>query len=60
MLIPIWLAGLAADLVKNTRFISGEAIVLLVVGMFLSYKAYMDTTRPRRDDVEEMGAHGSR
>ena len=38
---PIWLAGLAADLVKNTGFIAGEAVVLLVIGMFLSYKAYM-------------------
>jgi len=41
MLFPIWLAGLAADLVKNTGFIAGEAIVLLVIGIFLSYKAYM-------------------
>jgi hypothetical protein len=40
MLFPIWLAGVAADLVKNTGFIAGEAVVLLVIGIYLSYKAY--------------------
>lgn len=40
MLFPIWLAGLAADLVNNRGAIAGEAVVLLVIGVFLSYKAY--------------------
>ena len=41
MLFPFWLAGMAADLVKNTGFIAGEAVVLLLIGVFLSYKAYI-------------------
>ena len=41
MLFPFWLAGMAADLVKNTGFIAGEAVVLLLIGIFLSYKAYI-------------------
>jgi hypothetical protein len=41
MLFPFWLAAMAADLVKNTGFIAGEAVVLLLIGIFLSYKAYM-------------------
>jgi hypothetical protein len=40
MLFPIWLAGMAASLVLSAGFIVGEAIVLLVVGGFLSWKAY--------------------
>jgi hypothetical protein len=41
MLFPIWLAGMAATLGQHTGFITGEAVVLLVIGAFLSYKAYM-------------------
>jgi hypothetical protein len=41
MLFPFWLAGMAVDLVKNTGFIAGEAVVLLLIGLFLSYKAYI-------------------
>jgi uncharacterized membrane protein HdeD (DUF308 family) len=40
MLSPIWLAGMAATLSQNTRFIAGEAVVLLTIGTYLSYKAY--------------------
>jgi hypothetical protein len=40
MLFPIWLAALAAKVVTDTGFIAGEAIVLLLIGAFLSYKAY--------------------
>jgi hypothetical protein len=41
MLFPIWLAGMAATLSQNTGIIVGEAVVFLVIGAFLSYKAYM-------------------
>ena len=41
MLFPIWLAGMAADLGQHTGFIIGEAVPLLAIGGFLSYKAYM-------------------
>ena len=41
MLFPIWLAGMAAILGQRTGFIAGEAVVLLLIGAFLSYKAYM-------------------
>jgi hypothetical protein len=40
MLFPIWLAGLAADLVNNAGFIVGEAVVLVAIGAYLSYRAY--------------------
>jgi len=40
MLFPIALSGLAASVGKNTGLIAGEAIVLLAIGAFLSYKAY--------------------
>ena len=41
ILFPIWLAGMAANLAQNTGFIAGEAVVLLVIRAFLSYKAYI-------------------
>ena len=41
ILFPIWLAGMAANLAQNTGFIAGEAVVSLVIGAFLSYKAYI-------------------
>jgi hypothetical protein len=41
MQFPFWLAGMAADLAKNTGFIAGESVVLLLIGIFLSYKAYI-------------------
>jgi hypothetical protein len=41
MLFPIWLAGMAAALSQNTGLIVEEAVVFLVIGAFLSYKAYM-------------------
>src|SRR5262249_13833858 len=40
MLFPIWLAALAAKVVTDTGFIAGEALVLLLIGAYLSYKAY--------------------
>jgi hypothetical protein len=40
MLFPIWLSALAAKVVTDTGFIATEAIVLLLIGAFLSYKAY--------------------
>jgi len=41
MLFPIWLAGMAASFGQRTGFIAGEAgVVLLLIGAFLSYKAY--------------------
>jgi hypothetical protein len=43
MLFPIWLAGIAANLGQNTGFIAGETVVLLVIGGFLSYKAYISS-----------------
>ena len=41
MLFPIRLAELAATLSPSTGLIVGEAVVFLVIGAFLSYKAYM-------------------
>jgi hypothetical protein len=41
MLFPIWLAGMAATLSHSTGLIVGEAVLFLVIGAFLSYKAYM-------------------
>jgi len=42
MLFPIRLAGMAANFGQSTGFIeAGEAVVLLVIGAFLSYKAYI-------------------
>ena len=41
MLFPIRLADMAATLSPNTGLIVGEAVVFLVIGAFLSYKAYM-------------------
>ena len=43
MLFPIWTAGIAANLSPNTAVIAVEAVVLLVIGAFLTYKAYMST-----------------
>jgi hypothetical protein len=40
MLLPIRLAALAANFAADTGFIAGEAIVLLLIGALLSYKAY--------------------
>ena len=40
LLFPIWLAGLAANFGPSTGFIAGEAVVFLLLGGFLSYKAY--------------------
>jgi len=41
ILFPIWLAGMAANFVQSTGLIVGEAVVFLVIGVFLSYKAYI-------------------
>ena len=41
MLFPIWLAGIAANLAQSKGFIAAEAVMLLLIGAFLSYKAYM-------------------
>ena len=41
ILFPIWLAGMAANFGQNTGFIAGEAVVSLVIGAYLSYKAYI-------------------
>ena len=41
MLFPIRLAELAATLSPSTGLIVGEAVVFLVIGAFLSYKAYV-------------------
>jgi hypothetical protein len=43
MLFPIWLAQMAANLAHSTGLVAGEAVVLLVIGAFLSYKAYMSS-----------------
>ena len=43
MLFPIWTAGMAANLSPNTAVIAVEAVVLLVIGAFLTYKAYMSS-----------------
>jgi hypothetical protein len=40
MLFPIALSGMAASIGKNTGLIAAEAIVLLAIGAFLSYKPY--------------------
>ena len=40
MLFPIALSGMAASIGKNTGLIAAEAIVLLAIGAFLSYKVY--------------------
>ena len=42
-LFPVSLSGLAANLGKNTGLIAAEALVLLAIGAFLSYKAYMSS-----------------
>jgi hypothetical protein len=41
MLFPIRLAEMAATLSPSTGLIVGEAVVFLVIGAFLSYKAYV-------------------
>ena len=41
MLFPIRLAEMAATLIPSTGLIVGEAVVFLVIGAFLSYKAYV-------------------
>ena len=41
MLFPIRLAEMAATLSPSTGLIVGEAVVFLVIGAFLSYRAYM-------------------
>ena len=40
MLFPIQLVALAAGIAQNAGFLIGEAIVLLALGCFLSFKAY--------------------
>ena len=45
MLFPIWLAGMAATFSPSTGLIVGEAVVFLVIGAFLSYKAYISSLR---------------
>ena len=41
MLFPVRLAAMAATLSQSTGLIVGEAVVFLVIGAFLSYRAYM-------------------
>jgi hypothetical protein len=43
MLFPIWLTAKAATLGQSPGLIVGEAVVFLVIGAFLSYKAYMSS-----------------
>ena len=43
MLFPVSLSGMAANVGKNTGSVVAEAIVLLAIGAFLSYKAYMSS-----------------
>ena len=43
MLFAIVLSGMAANVGKNTGLIEAEAIALLAIGAFLSYKAYMSS-----------------
>jgi hypothetical protein len=43
MLFPIWLAGMAATFSPSTGLIVGEAVVFLVIGAFLSFKAYISS-----------------
>ena len=40
VLLPFRFAALAAELAPNTRFMVGEAIVLLALGAFFSFKGY--------------------
>jgi len=40
LLFPTWLAGVAGGLGRSTGVLLAEAIVFLLVGAFLSYKAY--------------------
>jgi hypothetical protein len=40
MLFPIRLAAIAASLGQNTGLIIGAAVILLVIGAFLSLKGY--------------------
>jgi hypothetical protein len=40
ILFPFQLAELAAEIGRNTGFIVGEAVVLLAIGAFLSFKGY--------------------
>ena len=40
MLFPVRLAAMAATLSQSTGLIVGEAVVFLVIGAFLSYRAY--------------------
>ncbi len=47
MLFPIGLAGLVAHLGQSTGLVAGEAVVLLVIGTFLSYKAYMRSSEAK-------------
>jgi hypothetical protein len=41
IVFPIWVAGMAANFSQNTGLIAGEAVVFLVIGALLSYKAYI-------------------
>ena len=43
MLFPIWFAGMATTPGQSTGGIAGGAVVLLVIGAFLSYKAYISS-----------------
>src|SRR5262249_17739686 len=43
ILFPIWLAGMAAPFSPSQGLIVGEAVVFLVIGAFLSYKAYISS-----------------
>ena len=40
ILIPAQLAAWAPDMVRNRGFITGEAVVLLLIGLFLCLKAW--------------------
>jgi hypothetical protein len=40
ILFPFQLAATAAQVAQNTGFIEGEAIILLAIGAFLSFKGY--------------------
>jgi hypothetical protein len=40
MLFPTQLAAIAAGIAQNVGFIVGEAVVILALGCFLSFKAY--------------------
>jgi hypothetical protein len=41
ILVPFWFAGVAAEIAHNSGFIFGEAVVLLALGGFLSFKGYV-------------------